>query len=314
MEQTIEYQEVKGNRNTKSTLLPKIFEEKEKLLELFNAVNGTNYQDVDDVEINTIEGILYMTTKNDISFLVDGTMNLYEHQSTVNPNMPLRGFLYFGQLYHKYLQTRGINIYSSKLQKIPVPHYVVFYNGTKEEPDEQILLLSDAFQREHQDQYVHGCLECEARMLNINYGHNKELMEKCRRLEEYAIFVAKLRVYAKKFPGRLDIAITKAIDDCITEGVLKDFLIERKSEVLEMVLYSFDKELYEKDLKQIAFEEGEQVGLEKGIEKGIEKGEHNKLIALVQKKLQRGDSVEKIADDLMESNETITGIIDIINK
>jgi hypothetical protein len=298
MEQTIEYQEVKGNRNTKSTLLPKIFEEKEKLLELFNAVNGTNYQDVDDVEINTIEGILYMTTKNDISFLVDGTMNLYEHQSTVNPNMPLRGFLYFGQLYHKYLQTRGINIYSSKLQKIPVPHYVVFYNGTKEEPDEQILLLSDAFQREHQDQYVHGCLECEARMLNINYGHNKELMEKCRRLEEYAIFVAKLRVYAKKFPGRLDIAITKAIDDCITEGVLKDFLIERKSEVLEMVLYSFDKELYEKDLKQIAFEEGE----------------HNKLIALVQKKLQRGDSVEKIADDLMESKETITGIMAMINK
>lgn len=298
MEQTIKYQEVKGNRNTKSTLLPKVFEEKEELLRLFNAVNGTNYQDVDEVEINTIEGILYMTTKNDISFLVDGTMNLYEHQSTVNPNMPLRGLLYFGQLYHKYLQTRGINIYSSKLQNIPVPHYVVFYNGTKAEPDEQILLLSDAFQREHQGQYVHGCLECEARMLNINYGHNKELMEKCRRLEEYAIFVAKLRVYAKEFPGRLDIAITKAIDDCIIEGVLKDFLIERKSEVLEMVLYSFDKELYEKDLKQIAFEEGEQMG------------QLNKLVTLVQKKLQKGDSVEKISDDLMESIETIQKIVD----
>ena len=91
MEQTTEYQEVKGNRNTKSTLFPKVFEDKEKLLELFNAVHGTNYKNVDDVEINTIEGILYMTTKNDISFLVDGTMNLYEHQSTVNPNMPLRG-------------------------------------------------------------------------------------------------------------------------------------------------------------------------------------------------------------------------------
>ena len=111
-----------------------------------------------------------------------------------------------------------------------------------------------------------------------------------------------LRVYAKKFPGRLDIAITKAIDDCITEGVLKDFLIERKSEVLEMVLYSFDKELYEKDLKQIAFEEGEQVG--------IEKGEQNKLISQVQKKLQKGDSVEKIADDLMETMDTIQKIVD----
>lgn len=183
MEQTTEYQEVKGNRNTKSTLFPKVFEDKEKLLELFNAVHGTNYQDVDDVEINTIEGILYMTTKNDISFLVDGTMNLYEHQSTANPNMPLRGLLYFGQLYHKYIKTRGINIYSSKLQKIPVPHYVVFYNGTQEEPDEQILLLSDAFQKEHERQYVHGCLECEVRMLNINYGHNKELMEKCKLLD-----------------------------------------------------------------------------------------------------------------------------------
>ena len=107
-----------------------------------------------------------------------------------------------------------------------------------------------------------------------------------------------LRVYAKKFPGRLDIAITKAIDDCITEGVLKDFLIERKSEVLEMVLYSFDKELYEKDLKQIAFEEGEQMG------------QHNKLVTLVQKKLQKGDSVEKIADDLMETMDTIQKIVD----
>ena len=112
-------------------------------------------------------------------------------------------------------------------------------------------------------------------MLNINYGHNKKLMEKCRRLEEYAIFVAKLREYAKIFPDRLDIAITKAIDDCIDEGILKDFLIECKSEVLEMVLYSFDKELYEKDLKQIAFEEGEQMG------------QLNKLVTLVQKKLQK---------------------------
>ena len=302
MEETIEYQEVKGNRNTKSTLFPKVFEDKEKLLELFNAVNGTNYQNVDDVEINTIEGILYMTTKNDISFLVDGTMNLYEHQSTGNPNMPLRGLLYFGQLYHKYIKTRGLNIYSSKLQKIPVPHYVVFYNGTQEEPDEQILLLSDAFQKDHEHKYVHGCLECEVRMLNINYGHNKELMEKCRRLEEYAIFVAKLREYAKIYPKRLDIAITKAIDECIVEGVLKDFLIERKSEVLEMILYSFDKELYEKDLKQIAFEEGEQTGLEKG--------EHNKLISQVQKKLAKGKSVEEIADALEESVEMVQSIIE----
>ena len=293
MEQTTEYQEVKGNRNVKSTLFPKIFADKKELLELFNAVNGTNYQDTDDFEINTIEGILYMTTKNDVSFLVESAMNLYEQQSTYNPNMPLRGLLYFGQLYHKYIKTRRLNIYSSKLQKIPVPHYVVFYNGTQEEPDEKILLLSEAFQKEYEGQYVHGCLECEVRMLNINYGHNKELMEKCQRLKEYAIFIAKIREYAKEFPDRLDIAITKAIDDCIAENVLKNFLVERKSEVLEMVLYSFDKELYEEDLKQTAYEEGEQ----------------NKLICQVQKKLEKGKSVQEIAEDLEESVNSIQEII-----
>lgn len=293
MEQTTEYQEVKGNRNTKSTLFPKIFSSKKELIELFNAVNGTNYQDSDDFEINTIEGILYMTTKNDVSFLMESTMNLYEHQSTYNPNMPLRGLLYFGQLYHKYIKTRGLNIFSSKLQKIPVPHYVVFYNGIQDEPDEKILLLSDAFQKDDERKYVPGCLECEVRMLNINYGHNKELMEKCRKLEEYAIFVAKLREYAKEYPNRLDMAITKAIDDCIAEGILKDFLTKSKSEVLEMVLYSFDKELYEKDLKQIAYEDGER----------------NKLISIVRKKLAKGQSAEQIAEALEENVGTIQDII-----
>lgn len=301
MEQTTEYQEVKGNRNIKSTLFPNIFSDKKELIELFNAVNGTNYQETDEFEINTIEGILYMTTKNDVSFLMESTMNLYEHQSTYNPNMPLRGLLYFGQLYHKYIKTRGLNIYSSKLQKIPVPHYVIFYNGTQEEPDEKILLLSDAFHKDNEQKYVPGCLECEVRMLNINFGHNKELMEKCRTLEEYAIFVARLREYAKEYPNRLDIAITRAIDDCIGAGILKDFLIKHKSEVLEMVLYSFDKELYEKDLKQIAYEEGEQAG--------ILTGETNKLLELVQTKLNKGKSVEVIAEELEESVGNIQDLI-----
>ena len=298
MEQTTEYQELKGNRNVKSALFPNIFADKKELLELFNAVNGTTYQDSDDFEINTIEGILYMTTKNDVSFLVEGTMNLYEQQSTYNPNMPLRGLLYFAQLYHKFIKTRRLNIYSSKLQKIPVPHYVVFYNGTKEEPDEKILLLSEAFQREEGNKHVHGCLECEVRMLNINHGHNKEMMEKCRRLEEYSIFVSKVRDYAKCYPERLDMAITKAIDDCIADNILKEFLIERKGEVLEMVLYSFDKELYEKDLKQIAYEEGEQ----------------NKLQELVQKKLDKGKSIEVIAEELEENVRVIQDIITQINN
>ena len=128
MEQTTEYQEVKGNREVKSSLFAKIFSDKKELLELFNAVNGTEHRDTDELEINTIEGILYMTTKNDVSFLIDSAMNLYEQQSTYNPNMPIRGLRYFSQLYNKYIKMHGLNIYSSKLQRLPVPHYVVFYN------------------------------------------------------------------------------------------------------------------------------------------------------------------------------------------
>ncbi len=225
-------------------------------------------------------------------------MNLYEQQSTYNPNMPLRGLLYFAQLYHKFINSRRLNIYGTKLQKIPALHYVVFYNGTKEEPDEQILLLSEAFLRADERKPAQGCLECEVRMLNINYGHNRKLMEKCRRLEEYAIFVSKLRTYTRRYPNQLGVAITKAIDECIAEHILRDFLIEHKSEVLEMVLYSFDKELYESDLKQTAYEEGER----------------NKLVSLVQKKLDKGKSVEEIADALEESIETIQEIIASLKK
>lgn len=300
MKQTTDYQEVKGNRKVKSSLFAKIFSDKKELLELFNAVNGTEHQDTDELEINTIEGILYMTTKNDVSFLIDSAMNLYEQQSTYNPNMPIRGLRYFSQLYNKYIKTHGLNIYSSKLQRLPVPHYVVFYNGTKEEPDEKYLRLSDAFMTENNGEKKRGCLECEVRMLNINYGHNKELMEKSQRLKEYAIFVDKLRKYAKEFPNRLELAITKAIDDCIAENILKHFLIEKKSEVLEMLDDLFDKELYEKDLKQIAFEEGEQIG------------KQNKLVSQVQKKLAKGKSVEEIADALEESIETIQHIINTL--
>ena len=111
-------------------------------------------------------------------------MNLYEHQSSYNPNMPLRGLIYFAQLYNIYTEKRKLNLFSSTLQKIPTPQYIVFYNGLKNEPDRKILKLSDAFMNSG------GCLECSALMVNINYGHNRELMEKCRRLEEYALFIA----------------------------------------------------------------------------------------------------------------------------
>lgn len=259
MNHTTEYLEFpKENREHKSTLFCKVFEDKKYLLELYNGVNQTNYQNVDDLEVNTLENVVYITMKNDLSFLIDCNMNLYEHQSTVNPNMPLRGLLYLAQLYNKYIAKHNLNLFSTSALKIPVPQYVVFYNGTQEQPDEQVLLLSELFQKEKKRQYVDGCLECQARMLNINYGRNKELLNKCRRLEEYSIFVAKVRQYVADDIEKRETAITRAIDECIKEGILVDILKEQKAEVLELVLTTFNRELYEQGLKDDATKEANE--------------------------------------------------------
>lgn len=166
MNETIKYQNIHENRKYKDSLFCMAFKSKKDLLDLYNAVNGTAYTNVDDLEINTLENVIYMSMKNDISFLIGYTMNLYEHQSTKNANMPLRGFLYFAKLFESYVDENGLDIYSSTVQKLPTPKYIVFYNGKENEPDERVLRLSDAFIKEG------GCLECEARLLNINYPGN----------------------------------------------------------------------------------------------------------------------------------------------
>ena len=300
MKETIEYQNIQGNRNHKDSLFRKVFRKKSDLLALYNAINGTNYDNEDDLEINTLDNALYMTVKNDVSCIVGCTMNLYEHQSSYNPNMPLRGFIYFATLYNSYTDQRKLNLFSSTLQKIPTPQFVVFYNGLKNEPDRQVLRLSDAFQTKG------GCLECEAVMLNINYGQNLKLMEKCRRLEEYAIFIATVREYAADKKRSLGEAITLAIDKCIEKGILLDILTAERTEVFMYILESFDKELYERDLKQNAYDDGVQAG--------IEVGENNKLISLISIKLKKGKSVEQIADELEETVETIENLISDMEK
>lgn len=288
MNGTIEYRNIHGNRKYKDSLFRMVFSRKEDLLDLYNALNGTDYTNLDDLEINTLDNALYITVKNDVSCIIGCTMNLYEHQSSYNPNMPLRGMVYFAQLYNKYIEMRKLNLFSSALQKIPTPQYVVFYNGLEEEPDRQVLKLSDAFQTDG------GCLECEALMLNINYGRNRELMEKCRRLEEYAIFVATVRKYAADKNLTLTEAITLAIDECIEKGILLDILTEQRAEVTMYILESFDKEIYERDLKA----EAEATAV------------RQKLKDLVQRKLVKGKTVEEIAEWLEEDIEVIRELKD----
>lgn len=246
------------NAKHKDRLFRKLFgdeKNKENLLSLYNALNDTHYDNVDDLTITTIDDVIYLGMKNDVSCAIDNRMALYEHQSSFNPNMPLRGFMYFGKLYNKEIKQKGYNIYGSKLIKLPTPQYYVFYNGTDNYPDRTVLRLSDAFhiQQEEKD------FEWTAVMLNINYGKNKILMDRCQTLKEYAILVSKIRKYQKIYTN-LEIAITAAIDECIKENILKDFLLEHKSEVIDMCLTEYNEEEVMEMFRKESYEDGRREG------------------------------------------------------
>ena len=238
------------NRTYKDRLFKIIFEDKKELLSLYNALTGKNYQNPDELEINTIDDVIYMHLKNDMSFILDDWQNLFEQQSTFNPNQPLRGFFYFADLYKvKYF---GKKIYSTRLLKIPTPQYIVFYNGTTSMPDRKELRLSDAFQQPT----TQPDIEVVAHMLNINYGHNKELMERCQKLKEYAQFIDIIRHYLKENEHwSNEQAISKAIDDCIKNNILRDILQKERLRVMASILSEFDEVGYKEMIRQEAYED-----------------------------------------------------------
>ena len=253
------------NRTYKDRLFKIIFEDKKELLSLYNALTGKNYQNPDELEINTIDDVIYMHLKNDMSFILDDWQNLFEQQSTFNPNQPLRGFFYFADLYKvKYF---GKKIYSTRLLKIPTPQYIVFYNGTTNMPDRKELRLSDAFQQPTEQPDI----EVVAHMLNINYGHNKELMERCQKLKEYAQFIDIIRHYLKENEHwSNEQAISKAIDDCIKNNILRDILQKERLRVMASILSEFDEVGYKEMIRQEAYEDAYEEGHEAGLEEGRE--------------------------------------------
>ena len=244
--------DVRVNHKFKDSLFRMIFREKEALLELYNAINGSDYQNPEDLIITTIDDVLYLGMKNDVSFLIGRQMNLYEAQSSLNPNMPLRGLFYFSRLYQAYIKERQLDPYSQRLLPLPTPEFVVFYNGTREQPDRVTLRLSDAFS----PGAGVPCLECTATMLNINRGHNEELMKGCRKLYEYAYLVDMVRSYLNE-GLRLEAAVNRAVEDCIKHDILKGFLLKHREEVREMILSEYDEELHIRSEKEISFEEGQ---------------------------------------------------------
>ncbi len=346
-----EYPKIHGNRKHKDALFRMVFSSKKDLLTLYNAMNGTHYEDETALIVNTLENALYMTVKNDISFMINCTMNLYEHQSSYSPNIPLRGLDYFVQLYKIYSSQHMLNLYSSVLQKIPTPKFVVFYNGLKDEPDRQILKLSDMFQTSG------GCLECEATMININFGHNREIMEQCKPLEEYAFFIHTVRKYVSLQSYDLTAAITLAIEECLQNSVLVDILTKQRMEVSTVLFDIFDEEFYRKDYEEttrkIIYEEvlaevtdkvraevADEVRAEVANEVRAEVADEvraevtdevraevanevraeiadevaEEFYSKISKKLAKGKSVEQIADELEEDPAKIVAAVKLLEQ
>ena len=275
---------VVADKKYKDRVFRAVFKEKKDLLELYNALRGSDYKNPEELEINTLENAVYMKMKNDLSFLIKGEQNLCEHQSTINPNMPLRGLFYLTDLFRKMIGAEGRKLYGSGRIQIPTPYYVVFYNGTQDQPDRQVMKLSDSYTVKGEEP---ACLEMTALVLNVNLGHNRELMEKCRKLQEYAQFVAAVRRYHEKEED-LTKAINQAIDECIQNNILAEFLTKNRAEVMDMLWYEYDEE--------------EHIASEKEISRAEGKAEERQL-AILELLEEFGEVPEKVREAILQQQD-----------
>ena len=291
------------NREYKSSIFAMLFRDKTRLLELYNAISKTEFTDPDLLKVVTLENAIYMGLKNDLSFIVlEIRLYLYEHQSTPNPNMPLRDLLYVADEFSDL--TKDMNLYGSRKIRIPAPHFFIFYNGEEERPDRDVLKLSDLYYEKEED----PSLELKAIALNINKGHNPELMETCQTLREYAEYTDRVRRYAKEMP--LEEAVERAITECIREGILEDFLKKNRAEAMKVSIYEYDaqkhiemekKDSYQagrNDGYQAGREDGYQAGKDDGYQTGKDDGRTEMLRQVIRTMLTNGKTVSQIAADL----------------
>jgi len=241
------------NREYKSSVFSMLFSEPEKMLELYNALTGSNIINTASIVDATLTDTLFMNRINDLAFVVqDRLVILVEHQSTINKNMALRLLLYIARVYEKILDTKAM--YRDKLIKIPRPQFFVLYNGVNIFPEREKISLSNAFfDQDNID--VGGLLELEVDIINVNQGYNKDLHKKSETLSCYVIFVSKVREFLKE-GLELENAITKTINYCIKNNILADFLNKHSKEVKNMLVYEFD------------LDTAKEVWLEEGVDKG----------------------------------------------
>ncbi len=264
------------NKNHKDTVFRALYRDRARLLELYNALNGTNYNNPDNLIIKTLKGITFLGMKNDVSFIIDYEINLYEHNSTPCPNIPLRDLFYIASSYKKIVSLKST--YKESPIKIHVPRFFMFYNGASPLPDRYEYKLSDMFIKETPN----PSLELKVTVLNINEGHNKSLMDSCNTLKDYSLFVSKVRKYTQKAKLEyateyykankdkiIEEAVIKSIDECIEEGILRNFFIENRKEAIEMSKMEVTAEEYYEVVADENYEKGVEQGISQGISQGI---------------------------------------------
>ena len=259
------------NRQYKDRLFRLIFgseENKEFILSLYNALNGTDYTDTTLLDITTIQDVIYMGMKNDSAFILDSELNLFEQQSSFNPNMPFREFQYCAKMLNAWVIGNDFDVYGSTLIKIPTPRCYVFYNGLANHEDKKILKLSDAFIKKCEG------YEWTVTMLNINSGHNEELLQKCQVLSEYTDFVDTVRTNSKIM--KIEMAVDSAVKTFILKkGILSDFLEKHRAEVLDMCITEYNEELHINNEKKISHNEGRIEGREAEILSSVHEGDYS---------------------------------------
>ena len=281
----MKYKIIKAKRQYKDSLFRFLFgneEYKNFTLDLYNAVNGSNYTNPEDIHITTLNDVIYMNIKNDVSFLFTGEMNFYEHQSTFNPNMPVRILIYAGRVYNKYIHDNKLDIYSSSEIRLPVPKCICFYNGNNKIKDKTILRLSDSFS----DTDDKTDIEVKVTMLNINYGNNRKLLKACKPLAEYSYFVKCIRKNLNR-TNDLKQSISESIDMMPDDYVLKPILNSHRAEVMDMCVLEYTQEKADE----------------------FHKAEINRLKDEALKEKNRADDAEKRADNAEKATKNLIAFL-----
>lgn len=270
------------DRNYKASIFSMLYEDRENVMDLYNGIYEDKCTNPDDIIINTItdedgvESGIFARFKNDLSFIFGAFLNLFEHQSTVNENIPVRMLIYVAKLISMMIPVK--QLYRESAVKIPAPRFVVFYNGTKDSPLKTELLLSDQYKVRLDE----PDLELKVTVYNINTDKGSELLNKSRSLMEYSIFVDRARKALKgtKNEAEKRYALNRVIDECIADGILVKLLTVRREEIIMTSILNYDQAAHEQALYEDGREEGRNEGILLGIIKAVERMMKNKGISL----------------------------------